>query len=834
MKPASYRRLKIEVRGAVQGVGFRPFIHRLATEHHLTGWVCNSPRGVFIEAEGPAPELKEFLAQIKTEKPSPSSIQNLEFSWLDAKGYGEFEIRKSETSGDKTAIVLPDMATCPECLREIIDPANRRYLYPFTNCTHCGPRFSIIESLPYDRPNTSMKGFAMCPECRREYHDPTDRRFHAQPNACPKCGPHLELWQSRPCIFAPPSALARDHTALLVAAKAIRRGQIVAVKGIGGFHLMVDAGNNDAVARLRDRKHREEKPLALLFPSIECAKAVCEISELEEKLLLSREAPIVLLKKNANAGRRIAGSVAPGNPDFGVMLPSNPLHHLLMAELGFPVVATSGNLTDEPICTDELEAVECLRPIADLFLVHNRPIVRHVDDSIVRVVVGREMALRRARGYAPLPVSGGVWESKGSNGKAPGTALSGREIETVIAVGGHLKNSVALGIGEQVFISQHIGDLETEKANNAFRNVIADFQKLYGVKPKTVAMDFHPDYLSTKFASAMDAEPFRVQHHLAHVLSCMADNGIEGPVLGVSWDGTGYGPDDTIWGGEFFITNGCTAERVAHLRNFPLPGGEAAIREPRRAAIGLLYEMMAVPPVDAASHANPVRSQNLRLRPDRSRPQVLKLWPKGTVADLLGFSPVELQAFVNMLQCRVRCPMTSSVGRLFDAVSALVGLCRTSRFEGQAAMALEFALEPGDDEAYPLVADNSLVVNLDWRPMVEAILFDISNGVPVGRISAKFHNGLVEGIIEIAERIGFSRVVLSGGCFQNRYLLERTVTRLRKEGFVPFWHRSVPTNDGGIAFGQIVAARQKIKLISPQSRAPGPGSRLHCPDSRAG
>jgi hydrogenase maturation protein HypF len=795
MKPASMR-LKVAVRGAVQGVGFRPFIHRLAREHHLAGWVCNSPQGVSIEAEGPPPELKKFLWRLDFEKPAPSSIQHLECSWVHALGYRDFQIRDSESSGHKSTIVLPDLATCPDCLREMFDRNNRRHLYPFTNCTHCGPRFSIIESLPYDRANTSMKGFGMCLDCRREYNDPDNRRFHAQPNACPRCGPHLELWESRSCIFAPASPLAFCHLALLVAAKAIRRGQIVAVKGIGGFHLMTDARNDDAVARLRARKHREEKPFALLFPALEQVRDVCKISGLEERLLLSLEAPIVLLEKKTNAGRRIANLVAPENPNLGVMLPSNPLHHLLMAELGFPVVATSGNLTDEPICTDELEAVECLRPIADLFLVHNRPIVRHVDDSIVRTVLGREMILRRARGYAPRPIDGAgtprtPWQRDMPNSSClPDSTMPSeskyRDLETVMAVGGHLKNSVALAVGEQVFISQHIGDLETEKASNAFRRVISDFQRLYGVKPQTVAADLHPDYLSTKFASTMDAAPFRVQHHVAHVLSCMADNGIDGPVLGVSWDGTGFGPDHTIWGGEFFVVKCPTAERIAHVRPFPLLGGEAAIREPRRAAIGLLYEMFGTKAFDLVSLPM-MRNMNL----------------------------ADFRVFRTLLQNRVHSPMTSSVGRLFDAIAALLGLPQTNRFEGQAAMALEFLLDPGTkDEAYPLaISDKLPAMWLDWQPMVEAILSDIEHAVPVGRISGKFHNALVEGIIEVAKRTGLPHIVLSGGCFQNRYLLERAATRLREENFLPFWHRSVPPNDGGIALGQIVAAQKGIKLI---------------------
>lgn len=784
-------RLKVAVRGAVQGVGFRPFVHRLATEQRLTGWVCNSPQGVFIEAEGPRLELNRFLTRLERERPPLSSIQHLEFSWLTAAGYRQFEIRKSETSGNKTAVVLPDAATCPECLREIFDPANRRHRYPFTNCTHCGPRFSIVESLPYDRANTTMRGFAMCPECAREYHDPANRRFHAQPNACPKCGPQLAIWENRSCAFGPPASVASGHLALLVAAKAIRRGQIVAVKGIGGFHLMTDARNQEAVARLRMRKHREERPFALMFPSLESAKLVCNVSAREELLLLSCQAPIVLLGRKGPADEQVAAAVAPENPNLGVMLPSNPLYHLLMEELGFPVVATSGNLSEEPICTDEWDALERLRPIADLFLVHNRPIARHVDDSIVRVVLGQEMMIRRARGYAPLPVSAAILKENGSNEAGEGTGSKGRAPAAVMAVGGHLKNSVALALGEQVFISQHIGDLETEKAYEAFRRVIADFQRLYGTKPETVAMDLHPDYFSSKFARTMGAAAFPVQHHLAHVLSCMADNGIEGPVLGVSWDGTGYGDDGTIWGGEFFVVRDTTARRVARLREFSLPGADAAIREPRRAAIGLLHEMFG---------ADAFGMPGLKV--------------------LESFTPLEIRALGNILQRRFRSPMTSSAGRLFDAVAALVGVRQINRFEGQAAMNLEFAADCGVVEAYPFaVRDEGLVARLDWEPMVAAILSDLKQGVPTGVISARFHNALVEGIIEIAHRAGLSKVALSGGCFQNCYLLEHAVARLRSENFLPFWHHSVPANDGGISLGQIAAALKKIVLTNPKNRS---------------
>ncbi len=472
-------RLNVRVRGAVQGVGFRPFVFRLATELDLAGWVNNSPQGVFIEVEGSRDAIEKFLLRLEVEKPPRSFIQSLEASWLDAVGHVHFKIRESETGGDKTALVPPDIATCADCFREIFDPTNRRYHYPFTNCTHCGPRFSIIESLPYDRENTSMKAFTMCPQCRAEYDDPGDRRFHAQPNACPVCGPQIELWDGgRACKIAEsgdatgrPRSHERGYDALLAAVDAIRRGQIVAVKGLGGFHLMVDARNDEAVRRLRERKHREEKPFALMFPSLESVKADCEVSPLEERLLRSPEAPIVLLWQVRNPKPEIRNSCAPGNPCLGVMLPYTPLHHLLLAELGFPIVATSGNLSDEPICIDEREAIERLGGFADVFLVHNRPIVRHVDDSVVRVMLGRELVLRRARGFAPLPIT---FKSK----------IENRKSKIVLAVGAHLKNAVALSVGDQVFISQHIGDLETEQAFAAFRRVIADFEKLYGAKSR--------------------------------------------------------------------------------------------------------------------------------------------------------------------------------------------------------------------------------------------------------------------------------------------------------------------------------------------------------------
>jgi len=821
--PASQRaRLKLTVRGAVQGVGFRPFVFRLAAELGLAGWVNNSPQGVFIEAEGPRAELEKFLLRLETEKPVRSFIQSLEASWLDPVGYAGFEIRPSETGGNKTALVLPDIATCPDCLREIFDPKNRRHRYPFTNCTNCGPRFSIIESLPYDRANTSMKAFTMCPQCQAEYDEPYSRRFHAQPNACPVCGPRLELWRSGPAkreqnaadfseAQNQPRSAERSYDALLAAANAIREGKIVAVKGLGGFHLMADARNDKAVQLLRERKQREEKPFALMFPSLESVKAECEVSPLEERLLRSPEAPIVLLRQIRNPKSEIRNSCAPGNPYLGVMLPYTPLHHLLLDELGFPVVATSGNLSDEPICTDEHEALERLRGIADVFLVHNRPIVRHVDDSIVRVMLDRELVLRRARGYAPLPIS---LKSENRNQKT----------EIVLAVGAHLKNAVALAIGNQVFISQHIGDLETEQAHSAFRRVIADFEKLYEAVPEIIAADLHPDYLSTKFAKekaaptssaleftlqrARKSEPpnklklelqphyIGVQHHIAHVLSCMAENEIAPPALGVSWDGTGYGLDGTVWGGEFFLVTNESVERIAHLRPFRLPGGDKAVKEPRRTALGLLYEM-------SGESIFSERKGRREGAPNSSR---------GGCAPIAVFSSVELATLKTMLAKKLNAPVTTSMGRLFDAVASLINLRQQIRFEGQAAMELEFALDGVEtEERYelPLVTRHSSLV-LDWSPMVKAILADVKDGIPAGIISAKFHNTLVEGIIAVAKHSAQNRVVLSGGCFQNRYLTERAVRRLQTEGFRPYWHQRVPPNDGGIALGQVVAALRQM------------------------
>ncbi|MBI5669255.1 MAG: carbamoyltransferase HypF [Chloroflexi bacterium] len=754
MDNREYRRARVFITGAVQGVGFRPFVYRLATDMQLTGWVNNSSAGVTVEIEGDAAALHTFIRRIEADKPPASFIQSLDVTWLDPAGYTDFTIHESDPSGEKTAIILPDFATCPDCQREIFDPANRRYRYPFTNCTNCGPRFSIITALPYDRPNTTMAAFEMCDECRAEYENPLDRRFHAQPNACPKCGPHLGWWG------ADGKVLATHREALLAAAAAIRGGEIVAVKGLGGFHLMCDARNDDAVTRLRERKRREEKPFALMFPSLYIVRAVCDVSELEAALLTSPQAPIVLLQRNHNVGTRYIVSlhVAPNNPYRGVMLPYTPLHHLLLAELGFPVVATSGNLSDEPICTDEREAVERLRGLADAFLVHNRPIERHVDDSIVRMVGGREMVMRRARGYAPLPIR------------------LREPVKPLVAVGAHLKNTAAVARGKDVFISQHIGDLETEPAFDAFRRVIASLQQAYELQPEAIAHDLHPDYLSTQYARATGLPLIGVQHHYAHVLACMADNELGAPVLGVSWDGTGYGTDGTIWGGEFLRVDERGFDRFAHLRTFRLPGSDVAVKEPRRAALGLLYEIYG----DA-------------------------VFDRHDLAPVKAFTSAEMNVLRGMLRRGLNAPVTSSAGRLFDAAASLIGLRQRCSFEGQAAMELEFTLNGvsiNDTYHCELRGDSPIVI--EYQPFIEGLIADAGAGVPVGVMSAKFHNTLVENIVAVAQRAGIERVALTGGCFQNVYLTERAISRLRESGFTPYWHRRVPPNDGGIALGQVV------------------------------
>ncbi len=735
--PGFYRtmkRIRITIQGAVQGVGFRPFVYRLAKELALTGAVANTARGVITEVQGSEDAVNTFVRRAVDDAPPVARITSTAIKELAVDSRDtEFVIRFSDDSQPKTVTVLPDLATCPDCRAEIFDPQDRRCGYAFTNCTNCGPRFSIINHIPYDRPNTEMRHFTMCPECNREYHEPADRRFHAQPNACPVCGPSLMLEDGAP--------IGRGEE-IRSAAEALQEGRILALKGLGGYQLLCDARNDDSVRRLRERKHREEKPLALMFPDLEMIRRFCTVDAEEEQLLQSFTAPIVLLGKSEHAV--LAPSVAPGNPNLGAMLPYTPLHHLLMAELDFPVVCTSGNLYDEPIATTNQEARTKLGPIADAFLSHDRPIARHMDDSVVRRTTRGTQYFRRARGYAPFPLQ------------------HNRDMPKVLAVGAHFKNTIAISFGNQTILSQHIGDLSTPEAHRAFARVVADLPSLYDFTPEVVACDLHPDFLSTQYAESLDLPVVRVQHHHAHVAAVMAEHEVDGPVLGIAWDGTGLGTDNTVWGGEFLLCEQGSFERVAWLDTFPLAGGDAAIQEPRRSALGLLH-----------------------------RAELKADFPH-------GFAEDELAVVRQALEKGVNAPLTSSVGRLFDGVAAMLGLRQINTFEGQSAMALEFAAGGRLSKPYSFEVDTAI----DWRPMLQAILKDRDRGTAVSDIAARFHGTLVEVMAAVARKVGVRQVALCGGCFQNRLLFEGGAARLEEAGFTVLLPKQLPPNDGAIAAGQ--------------------------------
>ncbi|NIP29817.1 MAG: carbamoyltransferase HypF [Candidatus Dadabacteria bacterium] len=752
----TYSRLELKISGVVQGVGFRPFIFRLASKLGLSGWVSNSTEGVVVEIEGRKEDLQNFIEYLHTEKPIHCVIDNIKKSELSPVGDEVFEIKSSISLQKKNTFILPDIATCKGCLDEISDPENRRYLYPFTTCTECGPRFSIIEKLPFDRTNTTMKKFEMCDECFSEYENPGDRRFHSQTNACPTCGPRVQLLDNKG------DSLCFGSFAIDKAVESLKNSGILAIKGIGGFHFFADAKNIDSVTRLRKLKGRGEKPFAVMYPNSELVNIDCDLSSEERKLLCSPESPIVLLRKTSDY---ICGEVAPGNPYLGVMLPYTPLHHILINKLNTPVVATSGNLSGEPITIDEKNAVKRLGSIADHFLVHNRAIVRHVDDSVVRVINHNPMVVRLGRGYAPLSIK------------------LKKPIKRYFALGGHLKNSIAFSIDDTAVLSQHIGDLETMESLNAFESEINVYNKLYDFVPNSFICDKHPAYLSTQYAERQNVPTFKVQHHYAHILSCKGEWGIDEPVLGVSWDGSGYGIDATIWGGEFLKVSGGSFKRVAHFRSFSLPGGKKSIEEPRRTSLGLLYEIYKDTLFDM-KHLTPLNS----------------------------FSAKECDLLRTALEGKINSPTTTSVGRIFDAVSSILDLCHFSTYEGQAAMALEFTINGVQtDDIYELniktfTENGNSSIIVDWEPMIKEILEEVKNKSSKSLISAKFHNTLVESILLVANRSNEKKIVLSGGCFQNKYLIERACKHLRKEGFLPYWNRRVPSNDGGISFGQIVAA----------------------------
>ena len=744
----SLRRLRIEMHGAVQGVGFRPTVYRIAQALRLNGWVRNTTAGLEIEIEGPSEELDRFLNLLQTEQPRAAILQAQTVSRVSPTGASGFEIllggQNSAAEDVRSAAVLPDIATCSDCLEDLVDTGGRRFGYPFTNCTNCGPRYSILLDIPYDRPNTTMRVFALCPACQREYDSFADRRFHAQPNACSVCGPCLSLGEH--------SGASSDP--LSVAVKALHDGKIVAIKGIGGFHLLVDAQNPVAILRLRERKHREAKPFAVLMPSLEVLKEYCIMSAQEETLLTSFPAPIVLLQRNPS--RQLALEIAPWSSRLGVMLPYSPLYHLLMKQYPFPVVATSGNQVNEPIAIDNEEALERLKHIADLFLLHDRKIVRPCDDSVAHIVRNSPQMIRRARGYAPLPV------------------VLPFDLPPVLAVGGHLKNTVAISIGKQVVLSQHIGDLDSPESRSAFENAIEDLCRLYRFKPELIVSDLHPEYASTRWAKAYSIAsgvPVKaVQHHHAHVAACAAENEIETDYLGIAWDGAGLGLDGNIWGGEFFRVSGGQFERIAYLRPFQLPGGEAAMRDCSRSAASLLFGTYG-------SCLDSEHPSTTSIEPG--------LWP--------------------MLAKNIQSPVTTSIGRLFDGIAYLIGTATQNRFEGEAASRLESVIGSlNTTEGYAIESKQGIG---DWASLIDALLADKMREVSVPRMAAKFHNALALWILDIARTTNLRDVVLSGGVFQNAYLVTCTSTLLEQNDFRVHTHHKVPPNDGGLSLGQAALAR---------------------------
>jgi hydrogenase maturation protein HypF len=764
----------IRVEGVVQGVGFRPFVHALATRLRLGGHVGNDVAGVFIEIEGPAETVEEFLLGLRRQAPALSTIDRVRTESRAPLGAGDFTIVASDPAGAAATLISADSATCDDCLRELADPADRRFGYPFINCTNCGPRFTIVRGVPYDRPRTTMAAFPMCPACAAEYHDPTDRRFHAQPICCPACGPTLVLREvpGAPGTAPAPGARSADDAPgrpadpLVAAARALRAGRIVAVKGLGGYHLAVSATDEGATARLRARKHREDRPFAVMVADLAAARALCDVDPVARTLLTGRARPIVLMDRRPDrpvAGRPgIAPSVAPGSRTLGVLLPYTPLHHLLLRHVAGPIVLTSGNICDEPIAYDDGDAAARLAPIADALLTHDRAIHVRADDSVVRAFRGRPMPLRRSRGHAPEPVRL-AWD-------AP---------RPVLACGAELKNTFCLVRGRHALLSQHIGDLENYPTLRSFAEGIEHFSRLFDVRPAIIAHDQHPEYLSTKYALEHEVtDRVAVQHHHAHIASCLADNGHPGPVIGVAFDGTGYGADGTIWGGEFLVADLAGYRRAGHLVPVPLPGGAAAIRQPWRMAVAYL---------DAAFDAAPPEPLDLLRRNDTAWRQVAALARSG-----------------------VNSPPTSSAGRLFDAVAALIGVRDTVSYEGQAAAELEQRTDRAEDGAYRAGIAPGAPLLITGADLIRAAVADLAAGVPPGVISARFHNGVADAIARacalLREGTGLSTVALSGGVFQNLLLLERTVAGLTASGFEVLTHSRVPPNDGGISLGQAAVA----------------------------
>jgi hydrogenase maturation protein HypF len=764
-------RTAVRVEGTVQGVGFRPFVYSLASRLGLAGVVGNDVNGVFAEVEGPVATVQEFLVALETDAPPLARIERITTRNINLNGGHGFRIAHSEAGGPRRTLVSADSATCTDCLAELADPADRRFGYAFINCTNCGPRFTIVKDVPYDRPLTTMAGFGMCEQCAAEYRDPADRRFHAQPTCCPACGPSLRLRGPGGTAL---SGGALPGEPVRAAAALLRAGLVLAVKGLGGYHLATDAVSEAATAALRGRKHREDKPFAVMVADLDAARELCKTDETAAELLAGSRRPIVLLPRRAGAA--IAASVAPGNRQLGIMLPYTPLHHLLLAAVGGPVVLTSGNVSDEPIVYDDNEALDRLAAIADGFLTHDRPIHVRADDSVARSFRGREMLLRRSRGYAPEPVRVGA-----------------RFPRPVLACGAELKNTFCLAKEHHAFVSPHIGDLENAETLRSFTEGIEHFRRLFDVQPEIVAHDLHPEYLSTKFALDLADETglelVGVQHHHAHIASCLADNGERGPVIGVAFDGTGFGADGTIWGGEFLVADLASFVRGGHLAPVPMPGGAAAVRQPWRMAAAYL---------DAAGL-------------DAAGPEVARL-------DVARRNERQWAAVLSMARRGVNAPLTSSAGRLFDAAAALLGVRDTINYEGQAAIELEQLAAPGEAGAYragfddtgfdDTGFDDAAPFTVRGGDLIAAVAADVVAGVAREVISGRFHLAVValiaDGCERLRDRHGLGTVALSGGVFQNLLLLNGTAAALEARGFRVLVHSRVPCNDGGISLGQAV------------------------------
>jgi len=753
--------LKIWVRGIVQGVGFRPFIYTQAQQNNLTGWVRNTSSGVEMELCGTQQDVDAFLHTLRTSPPPLARIDEITSLPCPPNGAESFEILASQPQEGDFIPISPDVSICADCRRELFDPSDRRFRYPFINCTNCGPRFTIIQDIPYDRPKTTMAGFAMCPDCLSEYNNPLDRRFHAQPVACPVCGPHIWLESNG-------KRLCERQDALRTARRWIQEGKILAIKGLGGYHLACDAANSTAVNELRSRKKRSDKPFALMAYDLDAVEKHCWISLQEKNLLASIQHPIVLLERRPESN--VVPAVAPYQVTLGVMLPYTPLHLLLLEpEEDFPdmLVMTSGNLSEEPIAYEDADALRRLDHLADAFLLHNRPIHMRVDDSVVRFAANGPYLLRRSRGYAPEPLQLPV------------------EAPEILAAGAELKNTFCISRGQYAFLSHHIGDLENFETLSSFEEGIAHFERLFRIRPQAVACDLHPDYLATRYArqrSEREHLPLvEVQHHHAHLAACLADNGWKSdePVIGLSFDGTGLGTDGAIWGGEILLGGYQRYQRRFHLAYAPLPGGDAAVRKPARMALAHLWQAgldwdVNLPPVEAICSS------------DRAM-------------------------LSSMLERRINCPLTSSMGRLFDAASALVGVRQEATYEGQAAIEFEVLADSDETGAYSFAIEDGI---FNPAPIWQAMINDWHNRVPVPIISARFHNAVVDLVrlvcTQLRSETGIDHVALSGGVWQNRFLLERAAIALSSSDFNVLVHRKVPTNDGGIALGQIMVATRTI------------------------